>query len=368
MFGERLKLARKRSGLSLRELSDKVQNQVSAQAIGKYEAGQMFPSSGVLVALSGALGVSLEFLTSAQVAELSGIEFRKSAQTRAKESARVEAAVIDRVERYLAIEAVLGLPSEAHDLSGRAPVEVSAVADAEKIADNLRRDWKLGFDPIPSLAKLLEEKGMKVLALEMPHSFSGLTCDVKRSNGQPPLPAIVVNTLINVERRRFTLAHELGHRLISGGDDTLDEKHHERIMHRFASAFLMPKASITEQFGTSRHGLAYAEIKSAKHFFGVSAAAVIMRLRDLGVIRDNYLTYLFQTLARTWRTTEPDALSESGEMARAEEPERFDNLVYRALAEQLISLPRASMLLQKPAHDVEIAIRGTTLADAHHRQ
>ena len=37
MFGERLKLARKRSGLSLRALSSRMKGIVSAQAIGKYE-------------------------------------------------------------------------------------------------------------------------------------------------------------------------------------------------------------------------------------------------------------------------------------------------------------------------------------------
>ena len=139
-------------------------------------------------------------------------------------------------------------------------------------------------------------------------------------------------------------------------------------MHRFASAFLMPASGLKKEFGDQRHALAYAEIMSAKHFYGVSAAALIIRLRDLGIIRDGYLSYLFQTLGRTWRSTEPDPLLEQGERARAEEPERFENLVYRALAEQLIALPRASMLLQKPAHDVEIAIRGAALADADNRQ
>ncbi|MDR3471234.1 MAG: XRE family transcriptional regulator [Devosia sp.] len=355
MFGERLKLARRRAGLSLRELSDQVANQVSAQAIGKYEAGQMFPSSSVLVALAKALDVDLEFLTSTQVAELSGVEFRKDAGTGAKEGARVEAAVIDRVERYLTIEAILELQSEVHELVDHKPVIVGSFEEAEQIADDLRKEWNLGLDPIPSVAKLLEEKGIKVLALEMPDHFSGLTCEVKRSNGQPPLPVIVVSTAITVERRRFTLCHELGHRLISGTTNGLD---HEKAMHRFASAFLMPAQSLRREFGENRHALAYAEIKSCKHFFGVSAAALIYRLRDLGIIRDGYLTYLFQTLASTWRKTEPNPLEEQGEMARAEEPERFEKLVYRALAEQLIALPKATMLLQKPMHDVEIAVRG----------
>ena len=48
MFGERLKLARKRAGLSLRDLEERLNRQVSAQAIGKYERGDMMPGSPVL--------------------------------------------------------------------------------------------------------------------------------------------------------------------------------------------------------------------------------------------------------------------------------------------------------------------------------
>jgi transcriptional regulator with XRE-family HTH domain len=40
----------------------------------------MYPSSGVLLALAKALGVSLDFLMSDQVVALSGVEFRKSAE------------------------------------------------------------------------------------------------------------------------------------------------------------------------------------------------------------------------------------------------------------------------------------------------
>lgn len=365
MLGERLKLARKRAGLSLRELSGRLQNRVSAQAIGKYETGRMFPSSSVLVSLAQVLDVDLDFLTSTQVSELCDVEFRKDVPTKAKEAARVKAAVIDRVERYLAIEAILDLSSEAHELADYLPQVVDSYEAAAQIADKLRADWGLGIDPIPSVARLLEEKGIKVLSLDMPSKFSGLTCDVKRSNGLPPLPVIVVSTAITVERRRFTLCHELGHRLIRGVKDGLD---HEKAMHRFASAFLMPASSLREDFGNERHALAFAEIKSAKHFYGVSAAALIVRLRDLNIISEGYFSYLFQTMARFWRSTEPDPLDEQGEMARGEKSERFEKLVYRALAEQLIALPKAATLLQRPSHDVEIEIRGTALADANNCQ
>ena len=105
MFGERLKLARKRAGLSLQALSERVSPPVSAQAISKYEGGKMMPSSSVLLGLGKALDVSLDFLMSGQVAELSGVEFRKHSGTSAKDRAHAEALVIEKLESHVSATA-----------------------------------------------------------------------------------------------------------------------------------------------------------------------------------------------------------------------------------------------------------------------
>src|SRR5262249_50658704 len=57
MNGERVRLARKRAGLSLRGLAKEMGDLVTAQAIGKYERNEMIPSSEVLIALGKALSV-----------------------------------------------------------------------------------------------------------------------------------------------------------------------------------------------------------------------------------------------------------------------------------------------------------------------
>ena len=67
MFGDRLRLARKKAGYSLRTLSDALDGEVTAQAIGKYERGEMMPSSKVLSRLTRVLGVSLQYLLSEEV-------------------------------------------------------------------------------------------------------------------------------------------------------------------------------------------------------------------------------------------------------------------------------------------------------------
>ena len=109
MIGARLKLARDAAGLSLRALADRVENRVSAQAIGKYENDRMMPGSDVLLVLAKALQVSPEYLLSRRDIALSGVEFRRAPGSGAKEERAVEARVLEQLERHLTVEETLGL-------------------------------------------------------------------------------------------------------------------------------------------------------------------------------------------------------------------------------------------------------------------
>ncbi len=55
VFAKRLRQARIKEKLSMDALCEKVKGVVSKQAISKYEAAKMMPSSSVLIALSEAL-------------------------------------------------------------------------------------------------------------------------------------------------------------------------------------------------------------------------------------------------------------------------------------------------------------------------
>lgn len=354
MFGERLKIARKKAGLSLRDLSMRVGGQVTHAAIGKYERGEMMPSSGVLIALAKALDVSLEFLAAPLEVRLGPLDFRKKSVTSARERAHVEALVLEHVERYLLIEEILGLDSA----SWKAPFglhRVRSFEQAEEVANRVRREWKLGDDPLPDVTELLEEHGIKVMLLFLPDSVSGLTCLIERPE-QTPVPVIVVNARHNLERRRFTLLHEVGHRLMLV--EVVDE---EKASHRFASALLMPAEHLKQQVGQHRRGFGYAELVETKHLYGVAATALLMRFRDLGIISAETLSTVFQTVARHWRTREPQPLERSA--VRNEEPRRFRRLCYRALAERIINLPKAAELLQMPATAIAQEMRGVDASE-----
>jgi len=120
----------------------------------------------------------------------------------------------------------------------------------------------------------------------------------------------------------------LAHRL-------LDEKSpvdHEKTSNVFAGAFLVPDQHLVRAIGHSRNALGYKEIIQLKRMYGVSAAALLVRLKQLGIIDSSILAYAFQTFARKWRKTEPMPIETSDSEGELELPRRFERLCYRALA------------------------------------
>jgi Zn-dependent peptidase ImmA (M78 family)/DNA-binding XRE family transcriptional regulator len=336
MLGDRLHLARKRTGMSLRALEDAISGKVSAQALSKYERGEMTPSSDVLIALSRALKVPVPYLLAVEEVKLGEVDFRTRASTSAKDRGRVEAAVLEWVERYLQLERILGIDSASWSAPFAQPRRLRSIDEAEGLADEVRVVWELGIDPIPNLTELLEEKGLKVLLEDLPDSVSGFTCLVQRPGGLAPVPVIVANTRKSLERRRLTLAHELAHRVIDPAN--LSERDEELAMTRFAGAFLMPRAHIVAEVGERRNLVSYRELIDLKRIYRVSGAALLVRLRDLRVIDQANLTYAFQTVARGWRSQEPEELEPAQERGQREKPRRLRRLCMRAVAEKLISL------------------------------
>ena len=347
MFSERLKLARKREGWSLRGLADQMGGAVSAQAIGKYERGEMMPSSTVAIALADALGVSMSYLLSPSDLSLQCVEFRKHASTKAKERAMVESAVVDQIDRYLEVEGLLGIDASQWDVPNCAPCQVTAVEDADQAAGAIRAAWNLGGDPIPNMTELLEMRGIKVLQLDCPPSVDGMTCSVHRSNGQE-VPVVVCTTNKSIERQRFTLAHELGHLVL----EVADEVDEEKTCHRFAGAFLAPKKELSWEIGLGRQRFGYRELIDVKRIFGISAAALVYRLRDLEIINDSAVTRVFKGIGRTWRKDEPCPLE------RGESTMRFQRLCFRALAEDTISESKAAELLNLSVGEIDQMMSG----------
>ena len=344
MIGQRLKLARTAAGLSLRGLEARIENRVTAQAIGKYERDESMPSSGVLIALADALSVPVDYLVGDQEMALEAVEFRKKKITSKREEAQVEAKVLHMLERYLMVEEFLGLTSVNWDKPRDAPYPiVSDPGEADRAAHSLRSYWGLGLDPIPNLVELMEEHGIKVLSCGL-GNIDGLTARVRRA-GKSSVPVLVVNGNDWGERQRLTMAHELGH-LVLDVSAKVDE---EKAAFRFAGAFLMPAEALWAAMGKRRSSIGWGELFDLKQLFRVSVQALTYRCKDLGIFSETLYRRLFKDFSQLgWRTPpyqEPLAIEE-------EEPRRFERLCFRALAEGAISEAKAAELLETSAHEL----------------
>lgn len=303
------------------------QAQVSKMAISKYEREEDIPSSGVLLRLSAALQMPVEFFFRPPAARVQLQAFRKRSSLGAKEQEAVMAQIQEWLERYLEVEEIL---QEDQSPVSLPKFQVSSLDDIENAALELRRLWNLGDDAIENLMELLEDQKIKVGLVDGFDDFNACTFQAGES------PVIVTKLGQSGDRQRFNLAHELGHLVLQVGQDMSVEK----AAHRFAGAFLVPAENARRELGAQRSNLDFSELYLLKHKYGLSMQAWVSRARDLHIIDENTAERLFRAFsAKGWRKIEP------GEPLISEKPLRMQRLIFRAFAEDLISHTRAEELL-----------------------
>ncbi len=329
-FGSRLSAARKMSGLSLQQLADKLGNVITKQSLNKYELGLMKPDSELLIQISNLLGVTIDYFFRENTVELNGVEFRKRTKLSNLQENAIKQKTVEFLERYFELENILDItttfvnPLKPHSICSLEDIEVQSLA--------LRQTWELGLNPISNVIEMLEDNHIKVFEIEAPESFDGLSAHV---NGRP---IIVINKSFDLVRRRFTALHELAHILLTF-DPSLDEKHIEKYCHAFAGAFLIPKGRFLEEFTHRRSHISLEELKYIKRYYGISIQATMARAKNLHIISDlAYKSFHINFSKLGYRKNEP------GQYIGTEDSMRFKQLLYRAAAEELISLSKAAAL------------------------
>ncbi len=347
-FGERLKRGRKAAGLSLRALGEAVG--LSANALSKYERGAMNPSSGVVLRLADALGVRPEYFTREIEVEIRCPAFRKHSGLSKTRQGIVEGRITELLERYLTAESFFDadqIPSFTMPEVCKHPME--NFDDIEDFADEVRSGWGLGTDPIANVCEVLEDHGVKVILLDdVDQRFDGYSCWT--ADGIPVVAAGWSEDMAG-DRQRFSLCHELGHLLLEHRvPDGLDV---EKVCHRFAGAFLVPQAAVRKEMGGIRgHSPSGGELYSLKHKWGLSMQAWVRRLYDVKIISEGQYRSACQWFSENdFRHVEP------GDPVQPERTERSARLIFRAVAEDLMSVSRGAELLGKPVYEMRKLMR-----------
>ncbi|WNJ21303.1 XRE family transcriptional regulator [Pontibacter sp. G13] len=333
-IAQRIKRARLLNCLSQQELAEALG--ISKQMVSRYEKGDTIPASQKLIQLANLFEVKVDFFFQTLNLELGEIRFRKKSTLSQKRIASIKEQIRTRLEHYLWIENLLGI-----DFQFESPLKhfnPKNLGDLEEAALKIRRAWDIGTDPIFNLIQMLENQEIKVIELtDIPENFDGLA-----TFADDKYPVIVLNGAFPVERKRFTLMHELGHLLLNLS--SFAPKEEEKFCNRFAGEMLFPKPDVIREFGGIRREINLQELIAIQKKYGLSIQAIVYRLVDCGVFNQRQHAQFYKMLK-----AHPD-LQELVDASRFETPERsdrFEQLVYRALAQEDISISKAASLLDQ---------------------
>lgn len=330
-IGKNLKRIRLLKNLSLKDAGNLLN--MTATAISKYEKGEILPDSKKLIDFANAYNVkSIELLKVYNVPKMKFTSFRKKKRLTGQNLELLEELIQDEVAKYLEIIEMNNIDTDNIKLK---IYSCNNLEDAEKAATDFRNYIKISNkQPISDLINILENLGIIIIQIKNPDNrfddFDGLS-EIVNS-----IPVIVLlDGIKDGARQRFTIAHELGHLVLNINNDELDE---EKICNRFASALLMPKEAIINEFGYSRGNINFFELTAFKNEFKVSYTAIVYRLKDLNIISEYLYKKLSIFLSQRIGKNDPKPI-------QPEISYQFKKIVYKLEADEIITLNKACELL-----------------------
>ncbi|WP_428116411.1 helix-turn-helix domain-containing protein [Candidatus Poriferisodalis sp.] len=162
---------------------------------------------------------------------------------------------------------------------GTGPVDAAAY---------VRRSWRVPAGPLPNLVELIESTGIPVVLMNCFHpkqsatSHPGTLCDW----------VITVNDSHPASRRRYTLAHELGHVVLRHeaviAPDDAERSILEVQADAFAAELLMPQDEARREL----RSITFRRLVLLKQRWRVSIAFLIRRALDVGTIDPQWRKHL----------------------------------------------------------------------------
>ena len=330
---QQLTSARISRGMTMKELSEK--SEISRQMISNYESGKTTPKAENLLRIINVLGFPRSFFV-AEMPELhSGATFFRS-QTAATKRARdmQKEKLKYTYEVYKKLATYVNFPETNLPLLIEKDVHDITEEDIIQKAFELRSIWGIdSVSPIKNLIATAEKNGIVIAEANM--SDSALDA-VSRWIIDRPFIILTDNNESSV-RRRFNVAHEIGHILLHNSVESVHDyssKELKNIIERqansFASHFLLPSGAFEESLLST--SLEY--YKDLKKYWKVSIQAMVFKTHSLGLISDDQSLYLNKKISwNKWRTKEP-----YDDLIPVEKPSLMDT-VYKMIVENNVVYP-----------------------------
>ena len=286
-------LARESRGITQTELSKKTSTDQSN--LSKIEKGFLKPTDELIEKYANELRYPVSFFYQQENKTLiSDFFYRKRLTMPAKEKVKLEAQIdvlrliYDKLLKSVEIPEAK-FPSA---IVGRnfTPTDVARLA---------REYYKIPKGPIRNLISVLEQNGIAVVFLESaPEKFDGMTVHTDSN-----YPMIILNKNMSNDRKRFTIAHELGHQIMHM-PYRFDFDMYERLKANpnelekeadtFAAEFLMPEAECRSDL----MNITYAKLSQIKMYWLSSKRAIVYRAKTLKCIDEKKYENLMIELSR----------------------------------------------------------------------
>lgn len=339
MIGKKIKYYRLKKGLTTEELARAIG--CTKASISLYESEEREPNPEICKNIANALGVSWIQLLSRdnKGLEFDHNNFRKIQKASKSDIEVLKTEIENKCSDRVSLLEILGLTVEKKFK----PKKLSFGENVEINAKKIRSALGLAISgPIYSVSNVLEHSGIIVLSFKCAEEIDGINGSV---NG---IPYIFFNSDRTIERQRFTLIHEVCHLFFDDQDE--NEKEVEKYINRLAGNVLVPTEDIYRIFGkTNRSITFYLRDEFAKEY-KVARSCLVNRLFETGVVTEMYMKRYFMNLNKHGGKKNEESLLDT--KRDSEQPTIFNQQVYLALSEDLISVSRAAEFLHTPIYDV----------------
>ena len=289
-LGEVIETARRACGMTQGQLAE--QSGVTHAALSRYEHDLRVPNDESVALLERALG-----LASGAIRAIRAIEGANAIDAHMRRQQTAQATVWRQLEARLNMyrfHTASILEEVSLTTTRTVPTFDPVVTDAETAARLCRMQWKMPSGPVRNLIRWVEAAGCIVIEEDFGTGrIDGLSQWIN------DIPIMLLNVLSPPDRKRLTVAHELGH-LTMHRKDVSDDV--EADANGFAAEFLMPAEVIRSQM----RNLTVGKLHDLKREWGVSMQALIERAFGLGLISSSARTDFYKTFShRGWRKVEP---------------------------------------------------------------
>ena len=272
---------------------------VSPATVSKWRAGSQAPEREALERLAGVVNVTPEWFTRTPAEKISLPLFRSNASAHVAARAMLEARLEWAQDVAVALMEFVDYPELNLPKRDFVDPEEITAEDIEQAASECRDMWRLGRVAVQDLALAVEGAGIILVREETGIAqIEGLSA-WSEMLGRPLI--LLSADKDNGYRSRFDLAHELGHLILHRNIlRTTDNDRHklmEKQAHHFAGSFLLPAESFAADI---RMPVTLDDLLLLKRRWGVSVAAITMRLHALDMIDDEGKLSLFKRRSARW--------------------------------------------------------------------